>query len=218
MLSERVLPLLQGDVRQAARASPAPLLSFPGHEDVFIGIDIGSTTTNLVCLNSSGDILFEHSLPTKGQALPAVFQALGLLHRQWGDFSPRGVGITGSGRRLVAEIIGADVVVNEIMAHAEGGLSHYPDVDTIFDIGGQDSKFISLHEGSIVAFEMNKICSAGTGSFLEEMSEMLGLDIRRDFAREALSSSNPIDLGERCTVFMGSEITRKLQEGCSRAI
>lgn len=213
----RFLPPLKGAARASRQVRRQPSHFSPISDGAFIGLDIGSTTTNLVCLNSAGDLLLEHSLPTKGQALPAVFQALGHLHRQWEDFSPRGVGITGSGRRLVAEIIGADVVVNEIMAHAEGGLFHYPDVETIFDIGGQDSKFISLQDGSVIAFEMNKVCSAGTGSFLEEISEMLGLDIRRDFAREALSSSNPIDLGERCTVFMGSEIMRKLQEGCSCA-
>jgi predicted CoA-substrate-specific enzyme activase len=186
-------------------------------DDLFLGIDIGSTTTNLVCLGSSAQILFECSVQTKGQALSAVFSALDQMKEQGGIPAPRGVGVTGSGRRLIAEIIGADLVVNEISAHAAGCVHYYPETDTVFDIGGQDSKYISLRDGAVAAFEMNKTCSAGTGSFLEEMAALLGLDIKREFAKAALSSLHPADLGERCTVFMASEIMRRLQEGCPRA-
>lgn len=182
----------------------------------FIGIDIGSTSTNIVCTYSSGDVLTKKTLPTQGQALTSVFRGLAFLKDTFGIFQPKAVGITGSGRKFLAEIIGADAVLNEITAHSLGGLHFFPQVDTIFDIGGQDSKFIRIKNGTVVDFAMNKVCSAGTGSFLEEMSELLGLKIQDEFAQEAFSSKNPADLGERCTIFMSSELMRKLQEGEKR--
>lgn len=184
--------------------------------EAFLGIDIGSTTTNIVCINPAGEVQAKITLPTQGQPLNSVFHGLSYLHETLGVFHPKGIGITGSGRKLVAEIIGADAILNEITAHAMGGLYLFPEVDTIFDIGGQDSKYIQIENGSVVNFAMNKVCSAGTGSFLEEMSELLGLKIKDEFAVEAMQSTHPLDLGERCTVFMSSELVRKLQEGQKR--
>jgi predicted CoA-substrate-specific enzyme activase len=185
-------------------------------QEASLGIDIGSTSTNVVCLSPSGDVLAEKTLPTRGRALDAVYRGLAFLKDRFGTFQPKAVGFTGSGRKLAAEIIGADAILNEITAHALGGLHFFPGVDTIFDIGGQDSKFIRLHEGIVSDFAMNKVCSAGTGSFLEEMSELLGLSIIDEFAEEAQRSKCPLDLGERCTVFMSTELLRKLQEGEKR--
>jgi len=188
----------------------------PFLNDSIIGIDIGSTSTNLVCINSSGNVIDEITIPTQGKALAAVFKGLSYFQNKFGVFSPKAVGITGSGRKFVGEIIGADLIINEITAHASGGIHFYPQVDTIFDVGGQDSKYIQIENGSVANFEMNKVCSAGTGSFLEEMSELAGLNIKDEFARVAMRSKIPISLGERCTVFMASELMRRLQEGNSR--
>jgi predicted CoA-substrate-specific enzyme activase len=129
-----------------------------------------------------------------------------------------GVGTTGSGRELIGELVGADTVNDEITAHKTGaafidrttlGLG----VDTIFEIGGQDAKFISLEEGIVVDFAMNEACAAGTGSFLEERATELGIRIEGEFARIALSSEQPIKLGERCTVFMERDVNSYLQRG-----
>src|SRR3972149_3187296 len=95
-----------------------------------------------------------------------------------------------------------DVVKNEITAQATAAAYIDKDVDTIFEIGGQDSKYISLRGGVIVDLERNRACAAGTGSFLEEQAEKLDISIKGEFAGLAFSSSNPLRLGERCTVFM----------------
>jgi predicted CoA-substrate-specific enzyme activase len=188
----------------------------PVLSDLTIGVDIGSTSTNVVCITSDGGVAASITLPTQGRALTAVFKGLAQLREKLGFFQPRAVGVTGSGRKLVAIMIGADAVLNEITAHYLGGSHFFEAVDTIFDIGGQDSKYIRIENGSVSHFAMNKVCSAGTGSFLEEVSELLGLRIKGEFAEEAMSSLHPVDLGERCTVFMATELMRKLQEGEKR--
>ena len=181
-----------------------------------LGIDIGSTSTNAAHLSKDGEVVQHVSMPTRGRALRAVHACLEELERVEGGLNAGAVGVTGSGRQLVGEMIGADLVINEITAHAAGGTLFFPDAQTIFDIGGQDSKFIQLNGTGVVGFEMNKVCAAGTGSFIEEMAELLGLSISGEFAEEAKRSMSPADLGERCTVFMASELTRRLQEGSSR--
>jgi predicted CoA-substrate-specific enzyme activase len=134
----------------------------------------------------------------------------------------RGVGTTGSGRELIGELTGADTVNDEITAHTTGAMHvcrqlTMPLVDTIFEIGGQDSKFIRIRNGVVIDFAMNEACAAGTGSFLEEQAEKMGVAIKDEFARLALSSRNPIRLGERCTVFMGRDVSNLLLKGASVA-
>ena len=128
------------------------------------------------------------------------------------------MGTTGSGRELIAEFVGADAVNDEITAHKTGAihisstLGGEP-VDTIFEIGGQDSKFISIENGVVVDFAMNEACAAGTGSFLEEQAEKLGISIKGEFAKLALGVAAPTRLGERCTVFMERDVTGWLHKG-----
>jgi predicted CoA-substrate-specific enzyme activase len=112
--------------------------------------------------------------------------------------------------------VGADIVRNEITAQATAATYIDPDVDTIFEIGGQDSKYISLENGAIVDFEMNKVCAAGTGSFIEEQSERLGVNIKEEFGELALGADGPCRLGERCTVFMETDILHHQQKGATR--
>ncbi|HLY16359.1 MAG TPA: acyl-CoA dehydratase activase [Bryobacteraceae bacterium] len=185
----------------------------------YLGIDVGSVSTNLVAIDDTGAVVHDIYLRTAGRPIEAVQQGLNELESLWGKrLDIRGVGTTGSGRELIAEFAGADVVNDEITAHKTGAnhVSHTmggQPVDTIFEIGGQDSKFISIENGIVVDFAMNEACAAGTGSFLEEQADKLGIGIKGEFARLALSAPSPTRLGERCTVFMERDVTGWLHRG-----
>jgi predicted CoA-substrate-specific enzyme activase len=189
---------------------------------VFLGIDIGSVTTKLAVIDEGGDLI--KGIYTKTQARPIEVVKNGLLEikNELGDqIEIKGVGTTGSGRELIGELINADTIKDEITAHKTGAMhisrTHTNKaVDTIFDIGGQDSKFISLEDGVVIDFTMNEACAAGTGSFLEEQAEKLGINIKEEFASLAFQSENPIRLGERCTVFMEKEIIPYLQQDAEK--
>jgi predicted CoA-substrate-specific enzyme activase len=185
----------------------------------YLGLDIGSVSTNVVAIDEFGAVIHDVYLRTAGRPIEAVQQGLSEVERIWGSrLEIRGVGTTGSGRELVAEFVGADAVNDEITAHKTGavhisGTLGGEMVDTIFEIGGQDSKFISIEKGVVVDFAMNEACAAGTGSFLEEQAEKLGISIKEEFARLALSATAPTRLGERCTVFMERDVTGWLHKG-----
>ena len=179
----------------------------------FLGLDIGSVSTNVVVIDEFGTVIHDVYLRTAGRPIEAVQQGLSEVERIWGDrLEIHGAGTTGSGRELIAEFVGADVVNDEITAHKTGAI-HISNtlggepVDTIFEIGGQDSKFISIEHGVVVDFAMNEACAAGTGSFLEEQAEKLGISIKGEFAKLALNAASPTRLGERCTVFMERDVT-----------
>ncbi len=177
--------------------------------NVFLGIDIGSVSTNLVLIDENNNLITKRYLMTSGQPLEAVKIGLASIYEEVGDkVKVLGAGTTGSGRYMIADFIGGDLVKNEITAQAKAAVLIDPEVDTIFEIGGQDSKYISLNDGVIVDFEMNKVCAAGTGSFLEEQAEQFGINIKNDFAKIAFSSKNPAKLGERCTVFIESDVKK----------
>ncbi|MCK4807005.1 MAG: CoA activase, partial [Candidatus Aegiribacteria sp.] len=185
-------------------------------EPVYIGIDVGSISTNLVAIGeTSGNLHASEYLMTAGRPLEAVKQGLSRLEHSLGrDRKVLGVGTTGSGRYMTGDFTGADIVRNEITAQARAAVEIDPEVDTIFEIGGQDSKYISLENGRVVDFEMNKVCAAGTGSFLEEQAEKLGLDIR-EFGPLSIGATAPCSLGERCTVFMESDVFSQQADGAS---
>jgi predicted CoA-substrate-specific enzyme activase len=193
----------------------------PGSKPIpaYLGIDIGSVSTNVVVMDRHGVLIHDIYLRTAGRPIEAVQQGLAEVEKLWGDrLVVQGVGTTGSGRELIAELVGADVVNDEITAHKTGAL-HISNtlggepVDTIFEIGGQDSKYISIDNGIVVDFAMNEACAAGTGSFLEEQAEKLGISIKDEFAKLALGAPNPTRLGERCTVFMERDVTGWLHKG-----
>jgi predicted CoA-substrate-specific enzyme activase len=200
-------------VRLRDRVKPYQPPPGPGRFVAYLGIDVGSVSTNLAVVDEAGEVVFDSYLRTAGRPVEAVQQGLTELAVAWGDrLRVAGVGTTGSGRELVAEFVGADAVHDEITAHKTGAVhvsaaQDGPQVDTIFEIGGQDSKFIALENGIVVDFTMNEACAAGTGSFLEEQAEKLGIEIKGEFARLALSSTAPTKLGERCTVFMERDVT-----------
>ncbi len=184
-----------------------------GKIPAYLGLDIGSVSTNVVATDEFGTVIHDVYLRTAGRPIEAVQQGLSEVERKWGGrLEILGVGTTGSGRELIAEFVGADVVNDEITAHKTGAI-HISNtlggepVDTIFEIGGQDSKFISIENGVVVDFAMNEACAAGTGSFLEEQAEKLGISIKGEFAKLALAALSPTRLGERCTVFMERDVT-----------
>ena len=180
----------------------------------YLGVDIGSISTNVVVLDENNNLLSKRYLMTAGRPIEAVCQGLREVGEEVGDrVEIAGACTTGSGRYLIGDFIGADVVKNEITAQARAAIEIDKEVDTIFEIGGQDSKYISLSNGAIVDFEMNKACAAGTGSYLEEQAEKLGINIKGEFGELSLSSSAPARLGERCTVFMESDVVQSLQRG-----
>ncbi len=180
----------------------------------YLGIDVGSISTNVVVIDGNKKVLSKRYLMTAGQPIEAIRQGLEQVGEEVGPFVEiKGVGTTGSGRYLTGDFVGADVIRNEITAQATAAAHINPNVDTIFEIGGQDSKYISLENGAIVDFEMNRVCAAGTGSFLEEQAEKLGLSIKEEFGKMALSSKGPVSLGERCTVFMESDLVHHQQKG-----
>ncbi len=182
--------------------------------DAYLGIDIGSVSTNVAVIDEKRHLLAKSYLPTAGKPIKVVQDGLReVKSKVEGKVRIRGVGVTGSGRYMIGAFVGADVIKNEITAQARGALNVDPDVDTVFEVGGQDSKFISLEKGVIVDFTMNKACAAGTGSFLEEQAEKLEINIKKEFEQIAFSSDSPADLGDRCTVFMESALFEHLQRG-----
>ncbi len=184
--------------------------------EAFLGIDVGSVSTDLVLLDREGVLLSSIYLPTRGRPVDVLRDGLAMLQSRFpGGLTIAGCGTTGSGRHMAARLIGADVVKNEITCQALGARAYVPDADTILEIGGQDSKFISMRNGAISDFAMNKICAAGTGSFLEEQAREMDVAIVDDFARRAFSATAPLDLGTRCTVFMETEVVGALHEGAS---
>jgi predicted CoA-substrate-specific enzyme activase len=214
------LPLSTANVVQLR--DRVPVYAAPedgGAIPAYLGLDIGSVSTNVVVIDGEGTVIHDIYLRTAGRPIEAVQQGLAEVERKWGSrLKIQGVGTTGSGRELIAEFVGADVVNDEITAHKTGAI-HISStlggeaVDTIFEIGGQDSKFISIENGVVVDFAMNEACAAGTGSFLEEQADKLGISIKGEFARLALGAQNPTRLGERCTVFMERDVTGWMHKG-----
>ena len=210
--------------RRLQPLSPPPVLG-PEHYEVvefpegevtegYLGVDVGSISTNVVVIDRDMKVLAREYLMTAGRPLEAITEGLRRVGTKLaGRVKIMGAATTGSGRYLTGDFIGADVVRNEITAQATAAAAINPEVDTILEIGGQDSKFISLKNGAIVDFMMNKVCAAGTGSYLEEQAEKLGISIKEEFGRLALEAKNPVRMGERCTVFMESDIVHHQQRG-----
>ncbi len=195
--------------------------AFPekGIVDAWLGIDIGSVSTNLALIDEYGELIYGIYRMTEGRPVGVVKDSLLEMQAAAGEkVRIRGAGTTGSGRELIGLLVGADVIKDEITAHKTGAMHAAAGwlstrVDTIFEVGGQDSKFISIHDGAVVDFALNEACAAGTGSFLEAQAGQMDISIRGEFSELALRSRNPLKLGERCTVFMEKELIPYLQKG-----
>ncbi|MGM0421053.1 MAG: acyl-CoA dehydratase activase [Bacillota bacterium] len=183
---------------------------------LYIGVDIGSVSINIVGLDENKDMQFKLYKRNPGQPVEVVKEGLKLLNKQLKDeYKIAGVGVTGSGRQLIGYILGADIVKNEITAHATATIEQVPDVGTIFEIGGQDSKLIIVNNGIVTDFAMNTVCAAGTGSFLDHQAERLGVKIE-EFGDLALESQKDVRIAGRCTVFAESDMISKQQYGFTK--
>ena len=185
-------------------------------EGCALGIDVGSTSTDLVLMDPDGGLIDFQYLRTAGDPEGAVRRGLEHLRERFGELPLLAVGVTGSGRERIGRLIGADAVRDEITAQARAAVHWVPDADTVFEIGGQDSKYISLQGGQVADFQMNKICAAGTGSFVEEQAARMGIPLE-EFGPLALTAQAPVELGERCTVFIETAIQSALAQGASQA-
>ncbi len=181
----------------------------------YLGIDVGSVSTNIVLIDEEGNLITKRYLPTAGKPIDAVKRGLSEISKETQNIKIKGVGVTGSGRYIIGDFVGADVIKNEITAHARGAVHYDSSIDTIFEIGGQDSKYIRIKNGKVVDFEMNKACAAGTGSFIEEQADKLGITLE-EFQKLAFASKTPCRLGERCTVFMENSLVINLHKGARK--
>ncbi|MGE5541844.1 MAG: acyl-CoA dehydratase activase [Bacillota bacterium] len=179
----------------------------------WLGIDVGSVSTDIAVVDESNDLACGAYLMTRGQPIGAVQEGLETVVASLPEGTAIcGVGTTGSGRQLAAAITGADAVKNEITAQAVAAMARVPGVRTVIEIGGQDSKIIILRDGVVVDFAMNSVCAAGTGSFLDRQASRLGIPIE-EFGRVALRSSRPTRIAGRCAVFAESDMIHKQQVG-----
>jgi len=179
----------------------------------YLGIDVGSVTTKLALLDEGNEILASIYLRTRGNPVDMIKEGLEEIRKQMPpEAEICGVATTGSGRALAGVMVGADLVKNEITAHAVAAMYYVSDVQTVFEIGGQDSKIIIIRDGVVIDFGMNSVCAAGTGSFLEHQAERLNIRVE-DFGGHALRSRNPARIAGRCTVFAESDMIHKQQIG-----
>ena len=188
---------------------------FPVSGKCALGIDIGSTSTDLVIIGEHNELVDYQYLRTAGNPEAAVRKGLASIKERFGELVFQAVGVTGSGRERVGRMLGADAIRDEITAQAAGAAHCVPEVNTVFEIGGQDSKYIQIEDGRVVDFQMNKICAAGTGSFVEEQAARMGIPIN-EFGPLALTAKNPASLGERCTVFIETAIAAASAEGIAQ--
>ncbi len=183
----------------------------------YLGVDTGSISTKGVVVNENREIIARSYLWTEGNPTDAARRVVDDLAGQLDldEVEVVSVGTTGSARRLVGAMLGAQVVKNEITAHAVGTTFIHPDVRTILEIGGQDSKIICVENGIAVDYAMNTLCAAGTGSFLSSQAHRLGVEVE-EFGSIALTSKKPANIAARCTVFAESDLVHKLQVGYAR--
>lgn len=179
----------------------------------YLGIDIGSISTKGVIIDDFNNIISSSYIWTEGNPKLAVENLINNLKKELPNgYIVKGIGTTGSARKLIGMMLDANIVKNEITAHAIGTLSKHPAVRTILEIGGQDSKIILINNGIIVDYAMNTLCAAGTGAFLSSQAKRLSIPIE-EFGSIALKSTNPTKIAARCTVFAESDLVHKIQVG-----
>jgi predicted CoA-substrate-specific enzyme activase len=179
----------------------------------FLGVDVGSVTTKLALIDENAQHIDSCMLRTSGKPVVAIQEGMKVIvGNAKEEYDVIGVGTTGSGRQLAGAVLGADIIKNEITAHAVAAIKHIPGVQTILEIGGQDSKIIILRDGIVTDFAMNTVCAAGTGSFLDQQANRLNVPIN-DFGKLALQSTAPARIAGRCGVFAESDLIHKQQLG-----
>ncbi len=198
-------PVVEVDrYRDAGQAPPADRL--------YLGIDVGSTSTKAVLMAPDGEPVSAFYTRTSGAPIRALRAILETIDATGSALAPvAGVACTGSGRKLVGGVVGADLVIDEISAHARAAVELDPGIDTIVEIGGQDAKFTTLKDGRVTFSQMNAVCAAGTGSFLEEQAARLGVPLR-EYAVRAIGVPAPL-ASDRCTVFMERDLNHYINKG-----
>lgn len=182
-------------------------------KECYLGIDIGSISTKGVIIDEDNNILCDSYILTEADPISATKRLINNIKQLMpNNIVIKGIGTTGSARNLIGIMVNASVIKNEITAHAIGTLTKYPDVRTILEIGGQDSKIILLENGIIRDYAMNTLCAAGTGAFLSSQAKRIGVDIEK-FGDMALLSNCPTKIAARCTVFAESDLVHKAQVG-----
>jgi len=177
----------------------------------FLGIDSGSVSANFALLDEQENLVDSIYLRTNGDPIGAVSEGLKSLEK----YSIERLGVTGSARELIGLLTNADIVKNEITAHALASAKVMPEVKTVIEIGGQDSKIIIIRNGVVVDFAMNTVCAAGTGSFLDHQAERLKIPVE-DFGSYALRAKSEVRIAGRCTVFAESDMIHKQASGASK--
>jgi len=184
---------------------------------VYMGVDVGSTSTKAIITDPEFLPIAGFYTRTSGRpiiAVQAIFKACSsFIQESRIDLDFAAVGSTGSGRKFIGKMIGADTILDEISAHARAAVELDPDIDTIIEIGGQDAKFTTLRKGVVTFSQMNTVCAAGTGSFIEEQALKLGVSLS-DYASLAEGARAPLT-SDRCTVFMERDINHYLSENYS---
>lgn len=185
--------------------------------NAYLGIDVGSTTSKIVLIDEDANILYSYYGGNQGSPLEIVKEKLIEIYQ----FLPKNIkikqaGVTGYGEALIKSALKVDIGEVETIAHFKAAKFFMPDVDFIIDIGGQDMKAIRIKEGAIEEIILNEACSSGCGSFIESFAKSLNMNVQ-DFAKAALTSTHPIDLGSRCTVFMNSKVKQAQKEGATIA-
>ncbi|MDD3839280.1 MAG: acyl-CoA dehydratase activase [Clostridia bacterium] len=182
-------------------------------DGLFLGVDLGSVSTNLVLIDNKDNVIEKLYLRTEGRPIKVLQKGFDILKDKIPNNIPiLSAGCTGSGRQLASAIVGADIVKNEITAHGVAALNLVKDVNTIIEIGGQDSKIITISNSVITDFAMNTVCAAGTGSFLDRQASRLNVSIEK-FGEIALKSKTPVRIAGRCAVFAESDMIHKQQLG-----
>src|SRR4030043_970574 len=183
----------------------------------YLGIDVGSITTKLVVLSEDNQVLARSYIRNSGRPIEAIQRGMEEILTQLGEtVSIDGVATTGSARNLAAYLVGADLIKNEITAHAIAVIDFLPEAKTLIEIRGQDSKVIVLRKGVVVDFAMNTVCAAGTGSFLDQQAARIGISIEA-FGDLALKGNHPVRIAGRATVFAETDMIHKQQIGHSVA-
>ncbi len=180
----------------------------------YLGIDIGSISTKGVVIDDNNKIIVSSYISTDGSPIDATKRLLNNLKIP-DEYILKGIGTTGSARKIIGLMLNANVIKNEITAHAIGTLTLYPDIRTILEIGGQDSKVILINNGIVTDYAMNTLCAAGTGSFLSSQAKRLGVDVN-SFGEIAYKSKTPVKIAARCTVFAESDLVHKAQIGYTK--
>ena len=179
----------------------------------YLGVDVGSVTTKLALLDENDQLIASTYLPTQGKPIIMIQEGLKVIKEQLPpEAEICGVATTGSARYLAGVVLGADLIKNEITSHAVAAMHYIPEVQTVIEIGGQDSKIIIIRDDVVIDFGMNTVCAAGTGSFLDHQASRLNIHIE-EFGEQASRSKMPVRIAGRCTVFAESDMIHKQQMG-----